>query len=83
VLDFCNDIFYKIMSPDLGQVAYDADAALYGGAEYPDSPGMDAELLLLDEADELFAEERDADKRQMEAHLVADRIQRLMRGNQG
>lgn len=79
VLDFCNDIFYKIMSPDLGQVAYDADAALYGGAEYPDSPGMDAELLLLDEADELFAEERDADKRQMEAHLVADRIQRLMR----
>lgn len=33
VLDFCNDIFYKIMSPDLGRVAYDRDAALYCGAK--------------------------------------------------
>lgn len=79
VIEFCNDIFYKIMSPDLGRVAYDEDAALYCGAEFPDAPGMDAELLLLDEADELFTGERDLNKRQLEARLVAERIKRLMR----
>lgn len=77
VIDFCNDIFYKIMSPDLGRVAYDTDAALYCGAHYPDNPGMDAELLLLDEADELLLEERQ-NKKQLEAHLVANRIRILM-----
>ncbi|MFQ7713446.1 MAG: UvrD-helicase domain-containing protein [Agathobacter rectalis] len=29
VLDFTNDIFYKIMAADLGNVQYDDDAALY------------------------------------------------------
>lgn len=79
VLDFCNDIFYKIMSPDLGRVAYDEDAALYCGADYPEADGMRAELLLLDEADELLAEQGSADKRELEAHLVASRIAQLMR----
>lgn len=35
VLDFTNDIFYKIMAADLGNVQYDDDAALYPGASYP------------------------------------------------
>ena len=34
VLDFCNDIFYKIMSPDLGRVAYDRDAARRRGITF-------------------------------------------------
>ena len=79
VLDFCNDIFYKIMSPDLGRVAYDADAALYCGADYPEMDGMEAELLLLDEADALLEEQGSADKRELEAYLVASRIAQLMR----
>ena len=37
VLTCTNDIFYKIMAKDLGNVAYDADAALYPGASYPDA----------------------------------------------
>ena len=51
VLDFCNDIFYKIMSPDLGRVAYDRDAALYYGAKNYDenAKGFKPEILLLDE----------------------------------
>ena len=79
VLDFCNDIFYKIMNPDLGRVAYDEDAALNCGAVYPDAGNMEAELLLVDEQDELLSDEPDLDKRRLEAHLVATRIQQLMR----
>lgn len=78
VLDFCNDIFYKIMSPDLGRVSYDSDAALHGGGEYPENPGMEAELLLLDTADELLTEEKSQSSRQLEAHMVAARIEKLM-----
>lgn len=82
VVSFCNDIFYKIMSPDLGRVAYDKEAALYAGAEYPESGHMQAELLLLDETDELFAEQKDLGKREMEAHLLASRIKTLMQETQ-
>ena len=46
VLDFTNDMFYKIMAMDLGNVAYDADAALYCGASYPEADDMKAEVLL-------------------------------------
>lgn len=79
VLSFCNDIFYKIMSPDLGRVSYDADAALYPGADYPEDDSMQAEVLLLDEADEFFEEHTELGKRETEAHLVATRIQKMMR----
>lgn len=35
VLTCTNDIFYKIMARSLGNVEYDAEAALYSGASYP------------------------------------------------
>ncbi len=38
VLECTNDIFYRIMDRDLGNVVYDAKAALYPGAVYPDKP---------------------------------------------
>ncbi|MCM1493704.1 MAG: helicase-exonuclease AddAB subunit AddA [Muribaculaceae bacterium] len=79
VLDFCNDMFYKLMSRDLGGVGYDREAALYCGADYPEASGMEAELLLLDEADTLLEEQRESGRRGMEAHLTAERIHRLMR----
>jgi hypothetical protein len=68
VLDFCNDIFYKIMSPDLGRVAYDRDAALYYGAKNYDenAKGFKPELLLLDEKDELLSETKNLTKGQIQ-----------------
>lgn len=36
VLDSVNDLFYRIMKRDVGGVEYDAAAALYPGADYPE-----------------------------------------------
>ena len=77
VLDFTNDIFYKIMAPDLGNVAYDADAALYYGAGYADADDMKAEVLLY-ETDAIVEDDADSlSKRQLEARMVAQRILEL------
>ncbi len=54
VLDSTNFVFRQVMQKDIGGVAYDAQAALYPGADYPESPEQDGisdnrtELLLLD-----------------------------------
>ncbi len=49
VLDAVNDVFRKIMTESLGGIEYDADAALYPGAVFPDgADAYKAELLLLD-----------------------------------
>lgn len=76
VLDFTNDIFYKIMAADLGNVQYDDDAALYPGASYPKET-MRPELLLVDYKDEDLSEIIE-DKVQKEALLIANRIRSLM-----
>ncbi|MBQ8518967.1 MAG: helicase-exonuclease AddAB subunit AddA [Agathobacter sp.] len=79
VLDFTNDVFYKIMAADLGNVAYDADAALYYGAGYAETEDMKAEVLLY-ETDTLTDGDSDADslsKRQLEARMVAQHILEL------
>ncbi len=78
VLAFVNDIFYRIMARDLGNVEYDAKAALYPGASFPDGAEhvFAPEVLLFDSADELI--EEGADKRQLEAKLVAQKIHRMM-----
>lgn len=80
VLDFTNDIFYKIMAADLGNVQYDDDAALYPGASYPEET-MRPEILLVDYKDEELSEiieDEDGDKVQIEALLIANRIRSLM-----
>lgn len=76
VLDFTNDIFYKIMAADLGNVQYDDDAALYPGASYPKET-MRPELLLVDYKDEDLSEIIE-DKVQIEALLIANCIRSLM-----
>lgn len=76
VLEFTNDIFYKIMAADLGNVQYDDDAALYPGASYPKET-MRPELLLVDYKDEDLSEIIE-DKVQIEALLIANRIRSLM-----
>ena len=84
VLDFTNDIFYKIMAMDLGNVAYDADAALYYGANYTESADMKAEILLYETdslTDSLLEESADdtenPGKRELEARMIAKRIHEL------
>lgn len=83
VLDFTNDIFYKIMHMDLGNVAYDDAAALYCGAEYKPSCGMEAEVLLYEKKAEdenaLGLKEDDIalSNRQLEAKMVAAKIKEL------
>jgi ATP-dependent helicase/nuclease subunit A len=71
VVDFSNDVFAKIMKPDLGDVDYDERAALYCGAVYPKAGEMKAEVLLLDTDD--------SEKKKLEARMTAERICRLMK----
>ena len=88
VLDFSNDIFYKIMQEDLGEVIYDEAAALYCGADFQKESGFAPEVLLLDESDPMFAEQtgetgaEDADKKQLEARMIGSRIKKLMEETQ-
>lgn len=87
VLDFTNDIFYKIMGKDLGNVTYDREAALYKGADYPAHNAMKAEVLLYETKpveDESAKQDFTCDsredhptKRQLEARMVAEKIKEL------
>lgn len=80
VIDVSNHIFYKIMKKDLGNVDYNADAALYPAASYPECDDMDAEFLIADSADECLEEAQLTDPIRLEAELVASRIRKMMHG---
>lgn len=74
VVEGVNSLFFRIMGRDLGNVSYDKDSALYLGAEYPKkAEGEDVMELCLIEKDE-----ENKDKKEQEARLVANRIQRLV-----
>ena len=49
VVDTVNDVFSRIMSREIGGIAYDDKAALYPGAVYPaqEDPAYGSELLLI------------------------------------
>lgn len=75
VVEAVNDIFYPLMEKDLGNVAYDAEAALYAGAEYPDYENADCckpEFLLVP------SQESGMERREQEAAAVAGRIWELV-----
>lgn len=92
VLDFTNDVFYKIMDADLGNVVYDEDAALYVGADYVESEDMKAEVLLYELSPETVSEREnegnqleeldDLSTKQLEARMVAERILELKKNLQ-
>ena len=80
VLDFTNDIFYRIMKADLGKVEYDENAALNLGAKYPENSGMEPEILVIDKKDEELSEvlsDEDNDSVKVEALVVAQKIKAL------
>ncbi len=80
VLEFVNDIFYKLMNHDLGEITYDKEAALNYGANYCQAQDTATEVLLLDTVTDIKpdVEWEDGSKREMEAYLVVKRIKELL-----
>lgn len=80
VLAACNSVFEKIMSPELGEIAYDENARLIPGAVYPMEEEKKPELCLLEPAVLSDDEEETPDKAMLEARYVAGRIRAMVDG---
>lgn len=71
-----NDIFYRIMKEDIGNITYDAKAALYPGAAFPEGEaGMFEPELLVIEPEE---GNKDLKTQELEAKAVGFEIHKLM-----
>ena len=82
VLAGINFIFYQIMGESLGGVEYDEDAALYAGAVFEENSepvSRETELLLV-ESDESEWKQMETEEniQELEARLVADKIQEIV-----
>jgi len=85
ILDGINFIFRQVMCRELGEIDYDAEAALYAGMEFPpcaEPHGGANEILLIEtresEDSDLSEELQEMDRRQVEATAIARRIKALM-----
>lgn len=76
VLAACNSVFRRIMSPELGEICYDAEAQLVQGAFYPEEGEVKPELCILDPG--VSGEEETPDKTLLEARYVAGRIRDMV-----
>ncbi len=74
VLGATNSIFEKVMLSELGGIAYDEHAALYPGAEYPEAPSMEAELIIA-----TGDKPEHYDSKEWEAYCVSKRIKELIK----
>ena len=72
VIDTTNDIFYRIMRKDLGNVEYDNLAALHAGAVYPESEQMQTEILLTEYEEELLSDTDYTDKKMLEDYILRE-----------
>ncbi len=76
VLDSVNRLFERIMRADLGGVEYDAEAALYQGADFPEDPrdpsAYDTEYLIIEKS-----EDSSRTAREQEAAAIARKIKDL------
>ena len=86
VLTGINDIFYRIMTENLGNIRYTEDAALHPGAVFaeaaePERMGGLSELLMVDTGDEALAgldeETADYTAKELEAKLIAAKIREM------
>ncbi len=75
VVDTVNDIFSRIMSREIGGIAYDERAALYAAAAYPENEGCSSELLLAEKP----KKDSQLNAKQAEAFVIARKIKSLMR----
>lgn len=73
VVDTVNSLFGRMMSRTVGGIDYDAGAALYPGAVYPDSGDCGSELLLVEKPDR----EDGLGAKQAEAAAIACKIREL------
>lgn len=86
VLSSVNDIFYKIMQKDLGNIVYDDNAALHPGASFLELPSMQSamEVVVVTNSAQGEAEkEEDADsqvydKPELEAYYIAQKIKTMV-----
>ena len=82
VLESVNFIFRQIMGEDLGGIAYDEDAALYPGADFPAGGSREfvkTEVLLVEkDGAELEEEAGDQNAQELEALAIAQRIQGMV-----
>ena len=94
VLQGINQVFYRIMTTNLGNIHYTEEAALHPGMEFAPVPdelsgdaGGDIELLVLDTGKEalqqLDDEAADYTGRELEARMIADRIHELVHPETG
>lgn len=75
VLESVNFVFSRIMQQKFGGVEYDADAALYPGAVFPEGEqDYQTELLLYDRGEEESGQEA----REKEAQMIAGRIREMV-----
>ncbi len=81
VLTCINDIFYQIMTKNLGGIRYTRETALYPGAEFEETDkkaGIPVQLLVADTGSEAFKQldEDTADytARELEAKMIAEQI---------
>lgn len=84
VLESINDVFYGIMTRNLGNIQYSKEVALHPGAEFEPAEGnvgTPTELLLVNTGKELSRQENeemaDYTSREMEAKLIADKIREI------
>ena len=82
VLESVNFIFRQIMGENLGGIAYDKDAALYPGADFPAGGSREfvkTEVLLVEkDGAELEKEAGDQNAQELEALAIAQRIQGMV-----
>ncbi|XCP86290.1 helicase-exonuclease AddAB subunit AddA [Roseburia hominis] len=84
VLDAANAVFEQIMTRKLGKIEYDENAALYVGADYPETPGCETEILVVDTQVDEEGVGKDVKEtvRELEARAAAERIHELMKTKQ-
>lgn len=77
VVDAVNDIFSRIMSREVGGVAYDEAAALYAGASYPVNTACEGELLLVEKPSREETGAGIQNAKEAEALAIARKIKQL------
>ncbi|PKM82696.1 MAG: helicase-exonuclease AddAB subunit AddA [Firmicutes bacterium HGW-Firmicutes-14] len=92
VVDTVNYIFRQLMTGGLSEIKYDAKAELVFGADYPEEPADNGpvknpgttEIYLLDRLEDAMpgAEHGEIDAVQREARLIANRIRKMVSGDE-
>ncbi len=78
VVDTVNGIFGQIMRREVGGVEYDEDAALVMGADCPDDPSFETEVLPVLVKEEVLEDEESISNMELEARTIGNRIRRMI-----